>query len=604
MIRLRPWELEPTGGDDFQPASSRPADSQTQAAEDPQPASDHEGPDETQAQNEAGHELAELLLQLHTSGRLSAKDTCLLSHWATKAGAVGPARSLAKGPGAPSGHYQRHLDRAAGLRGSSDEFYALQIPGHTKHSVQRVSNLVRVVPPHEILHKEHAENPDLAAKLEDPDWPPHFANHKIMKGSPGSVVPLALYLDAAQYATRGAVLLFVICNLLSGARHLCCVLKKKDMCRCGCRGWCSLRPVMELLNWSFAALARGLFPLARHDGTTWDQSEPHRLSLAGLPLALKGAIVQIKGDWAEFSHSLGFPTWRDSEHPCIWCRCDKETLYTFEGLDEPGLPWDPIEAAEYEIACQRCERHVVVTTEDQRARILALLFYDKRAAGSHGRSLRKDIPELLLKAGDRLEPNAALPDVGKFEQIPLPATVLFWRVSLETATRHRNPLFNVDIGISPNTLQVDPLHCLYLGIFQVHAARVVWALIDADAWQTGSLDGHWTEAERLQMSCIRMQADLHEWCKNRRRTHPEESITEVQEITTKMIGGREEQRFTLKGGEAKTFLLFLQDLLSKTSAQVKHAKHMLQAGAAFQQYMRLCKEAPRKFNDAQQKDWT
>jgi hypothetical protein len=133
---------------------------------------------------------------------------------------------------------------------------------------------------------------------------------------------------------------------------------------------------------------------------------------------------------------------------------------------------------------------------------------------------------------------------------------------------------------------------------------VVWALIDADAWQTGPVDGSWTEVERLQMSCIRMQADLHEWCKRRRVTHPEESITEVQEITTKMIGGRDEQRFTLKGGETKTFLLFLHDFLSSTTVKVKHAEHMLKAGAAFQDHMRLCKEAPRKFSDAQQKDST
>jgi len=205
MIRLRPWELDDPGGDGSQPGSSRPADSQTQGPEDSQSASDRprqaQRPDETQVKNDAGHELAELLLQLHTSGRLSAKETCLLSHWATEAGAAGPVGEMAKGPGAQSGHYQRHLDRVAGLRGCPDNFYTLQIPGHTKHSVDRVVNNVQVVPPHEVLHREHTENPELAAKLQDPDWPPHFANHKVMKESPGSVVPLALYLDGAEYAT-------------------------------------------------------------------------------------------------------------------------------------------------------------------------------------------------------------------------------------------------------------------------------------------------------------------------------------------------------------------------------------------------------------------
>ena len=55
----------------------------------------------------------------------------------------------------------------------------------------------------------------------------HRHHHEVVRESAGPVVPLALYVDAAQYATRGSILVFVVCNLLlSGARHLCSVLTK------------------------------------------------------------------------------------------------------------------------------------------------------------------------------------------------------------------------------------------------------------------------------------------------------------------------------------------------------------------------------------------
>ena len=607
MLRLHSWEVptnDPPGEEPPRRESQRrqsEGQSSQHSWEAPREAQEPQGA-ENSDMSEAGLELAELLLQLRTEGRLTAKDTCLIGYWASQAGAQGPVKELGLGPGRPTGHYQRHLDRKCGMRGQAEDFYQIAVPAHTKHNVERTVINVSVAPPHECLHREYTEDPDLTAKAKDIEWPPSVLEHKVFKGSGGTAVPLALYVDAAEYSTQGSILLFVICNLVSGARHLACVVKKKDFCRCGCRGWCSLKPIMDLLNWSFSALARGMFPASRHDGAPWRPEEEHRQSLANLPLSLVGAVAQVKGDWAEFSHTFGFPSWKHSEYPCLFCRADRDSMYAFDNLDEPGLPWDTIGMEEYEVACRRCERHVVIRSEEQRARIVEQLYYDKRAAGSRGRSLKAGIPELQLKAGDRLEPNTTLCDVADFEQLPLPATVLFWRPTLETVTRRRNPLFNRDTGVLPESLKVDPLHCLYLGVFQIHISKVVWALLDVDGWRVGALDDSWTEVERSQMACVRMQASLHVWCKDRRRSHPDEVITEVQEITPKMIGSRADQKFGLKGGETKTFLFFIQDFLSQNARVVKGSAPMLAAGAAFIRMIQLCKDAGRRFTDAQQQD--
>eukprot|EP00969_Alexandrium_andersonii_P246987 10915701-Alexandrium_andersonii.AAC.1 len=84
----------------------------------------------------------------------------------------------------------------------------------------------------------------------------------------------------------------------------------------------------------------------------------------------------------------------------------------------------------------------------------------------------RDMLDLGLRKGDRLEPNDDLPDIGLYESLDaFPRTVLFWRPSRETKVRHRNPLFDgpthADVlGISVLSLAIDTLHTLNLGVYQ------------------------------------------------------------------------------------------------------------------------------------------
>lgn len=552
---------------------------------------------------EAGGQLAELLLQLHVDGQLSAKATCSIGYWAVKAGAAGPVRGLAYNPSAPTGHFQRHLDRMAGLRGAPDEFISIPVPSHTKHSRDRAVQMVRVYPPHECLHREVVADPAILEQVRPELWPEEFHSHPVIRAAtPAKVLPLAFYMDAAQYTKGGAaVVVFVVCNLASGSRHLVAILKKKDFCRCGCRGWCSLRPIFAYLDWSFCALAAGTFPLVQPDGAPWAGSDPGRRSLAGLPLAVRGAVVHVKGDWAEYAHSLGFPTWRHSEYPCIWCRCDRDTLYHFD-LESTELPFGSTDQAEYEDACARCERLVALRTAKQQQDLAAALFWDKRTLGSRGRTLKCALPELNLLAGDRLEPSAECPDVGEVEHLGLPVTLVFWRPSLETITKHRNPLFNRTTGIGLHSLTVDVLHCFYLGVLQVHCSRILWALFEADAWSTREA-GHSTAQARLQESCTRLQADLAHWCRLRARAYPHEKITLVQDISPYIVGASaEDQKLGLKGGETKTVFLYLCEFLPRCRKRVHHKAHMMDANAALKQHMDILRDAPHRLSPEQEQD--
>ena len=102
----------------------------------------------------------------------------------------------------------------------------------------------------------------------------------------------------------------------------------------------------------------------------------------------------------------------------------------------------------------------------------------------------------MLK-NDRLEPNQPLHDVGKFEDLrPNPTVkVLFWRMSKETRTRHRNPLFDPALGITHRLFNDDKLHYVYLGVCGFFVQTALWLLLTANVF---NVKGPWQGSTRNQ----------------------------------------------------------------------------------------------------------
>ena len=192
----------------------------------------------------------------------------------------------------------------------------------------------------------------------------------------------------------------------------------------------------------------------------------------------------------EFVTTFGFPSWKTIEHPCPLCHCTRRDWDKIIGLSPLALPWPSKTWADYVSACRSCERWVVVTTLAQLYRLRAALFYDKRKANtaSRGRALRVDIPDLQLLAGDRLEPHPKMPDVGAIDNFKaVPIELLFWRRSCETMTRHRNPLFDEDLGITAEeTFVPDWLHALSLGVYQRIISWVWHKLFEINVFDVSS----------------------------------------------------------------------------------------------------------------------
>ena len=184
--------------------------------------------------------MIDAVLNLVFAGSLSAKSACVIFWWAGKAG-LDNVRRWGFRPDAPTGHYQRHLDSLLGSRRQRQERYHVNIPGYQKHSRGREIRKTPVQVPHEMLDAEAQSDPyfvdTLTRAVDNDELPPMY---KACAGEGPLASPVALYTDGVQFINRDSMLGFWVYNILSGARHICLTIRKSWLCRCGCRGRCTL----------------------------------------------------------------------------------------------------------------------------------------------------------------------------------------------------------------------------------------------------------------------------------------------------------------------------------------------------------------------------
>ena len=264
---------------------------------------------------------------------------------------------------------------------------------------------------------------------------------------------------------------------------------------CGCRVWCTLNEIFRIASWSLDALSKGEFPTMSHTNEPWsDEDPPHRQESGGNKMKHVCATLFVKGDWASFVTSLGFPSWSDGVRPCFFCNAFDD-LYDHDGCDPLGLRWRDNGESDYFESCDLCEVDVTLNRK-QHSDLIKHLKFDKRKAGSRGRAIMSDFSDLRLIAGDRLEAGADVVDVGGFDNLnKFPINCTCWRPGNQSLTRHRNPLFNFGIGISPfKALALDTLHVFYLGILKVYCRVAVWYLLLSPAFAgPGAADENHTD---------------------------------------------------------------------------------------------------------------
>jgi hypothetical protein len=170
--------------------------------------------------------------------------------------------------------------------------------------------------------------------------------------------------------------------------------------------------------------------------------------------------------------------------------------------------------------------------------------------------LQVDVPEAGLLQGDRLEPSDLLPNVADFDKLATPCTVMFWRPSAETHSRHRNLLFSATTGVTPELLVQDWLHTFSLGVAQSLLKQFFSGLLNADAWKVGD-----TQASLISMSIARLQAELFGWYGSESRSG--RIHTRAQNLQPSMFGTLMNPNFTMRGAETNGVLRFSVELVAR-----------------------------------------
>eukprot|EP00969_Alexandrium_andersonii_P344683 15237332-Alexandrium_andersonii.AAC.1 len=116
----------------------------------------------------------------------------------------------------------------------------MEIPGRVKHDMTRGRHKTLLMPAHESLHAEIANNPDLLDRLDEAvqesTWGDNFKQHPIVVANSGKgVLPVAVYMDGLPYTKTDAVLGVYVYNLISNIRHLVAILRKAGCANAGAK---------------------------------------------------------------------------------------------------------------------------------------------------------------------------------------------------------------------------------------------------------------------------------------------------------------------------------------------------------------------------------
>ena len=513
-----------------------------------------EAPEQLQA--EASEALVEYLSQLQTKGKIHANDFCIIAHYAVAAGATGETLKKVSMPaGKPSGSYSRHLTRALRLTFPVPP-YDLVCPGHKRHESGRVEVTIPCLPLHELLTSEVAEfGSDDLTKAQ---FPVNFQTHPVVESHPGEEVwPLALYLDGVPVTKRDGLLVITLKNLASERKWLVAAVKRSSMCRCGCRGWCTLFHIMAWLRYCLEALSQGEMPTTRADGSAFLEGEVSRQELGGKPCAI-GALCQIKGDWAEFAHTLGFPTWSAKWNPCLFCKSSHADLGAkLLTCSQISSPWPDKTPADLDEYCSEAELEFKGSLEEWQS-VMPLLQYDTRKKGNRGRCLARPVPAMGLLAGDRLEPSKSCPDIGlslKDVSQAVPKPVTFWRVRQDEPCRHRNPLWSIDLGVTTDIVCIDVMHTLCLGIYTNFLNKFFWHVLHDNVYKVPAF---FSQEERHVKTLQRMSAELRSFYKKAGKTW-----TQVDELRVEMLGSKGASVLHFKAHQTLGLLFFAETFLTE-----------------------------------------
>ncbi|CAK9051241.1 Uncharacterized protein SCF082_LOCUS28143 [Durusdinium trenchii] len=371
-------------------------------------------------------------------------EVATLSHFITRAGGVG-LEDLALPPSTASKNGHAHVRSKAGKIYPEVDLDYVTCPMFVKRDACRSSESIPIFLPSKafqtFLTTEMLENhpkKDVARVLGGLD---SYDAHPVVEaakheGFKNLVRPVALYWDGVAYTKNDSFFAFYVTDILSS----------EEMCQCGCRGWCTLFPLLHKWTCDLKSLQTG---------------------------DTRFAVLDIQGDWPAFLQVFGLRYWSHKTHPCPLRTINQEELgrlrlgeMTVDSMPYPFYTTNDVRADLANV--------LEVTSTQMRSKILQSLAYKKKW---RGRALISALPQYGLGKGSRLMPTPSMPDVAKFEFMEVPFTVWWWVGPEDFRLVHDCPLVELD-GVGLESFSLDIMHSWHLGPLQLLVSLVLNFCLD------------------------------------------------------------------------------------------------------------------------------
>jgi hypothetical protein len=355
------------------------------------------------------------------------------------------------------------------------------------------------------------------------EWTPAQRDHVVVQAAlkagahPSRVRRLGIFMDDAGFTKQESFEGLFISDLDTGMRFLIAIIRKAELCDCGCRGFCTFWPVHDAILSDLQSSADGKWSVVSHLQEAFEPGSK-RQQRAGMPMGLVLAITELRADMPGYTGPMGFRASSHVHHPCSVCNISKADLSNLDNISLDDGPSDLFTNAQYQALKSDCS--VVVTIRDIHD-VSAILYdggleYDHRKTnGFLGRRLLNPVTLTLadgskqeLHAGDRLHPTRTLRDVADFETRSRPFQCLFWRVGdMKTARLlHHSPLMDIP-GVGMQTYAIDVLHTWHLGGIPRYVAKVFWLVLRSNALADG-FPMWYTSDDRMHLKLLRLRSAL------------------------------------------------------------------------------------------------
>ena len=138
-----------------------------------------------------------------------------------------------------NGKYSTHFDKAVNLAEDAVE-YTVNVPLFRRSDCSRATTPIMCAPANDIAYDAHISNgPSIRGQLATMDMPRAFTSHAITRecAETGAFAwPFAIYLDGVEIAREDTCLGIWFVDLVTQRRWGLAVLRKNELCHCGCQG--------------------------------------------------------------------------------------------------------------------------------------------------------------------------------------------------------------------------------------------------------------------------------------------------------------------------------------------------------------------------------